>query len=231
MKEYIETFDEGPGGWFGTINNYSGPYRLPVKDGAVCCRGQWWVDYNHAPPGAGYMNLLMGLYLKGPLSEACKEMGGKNNYIKEGFPTDLRNAELTMHLRGSIDQKGTEMIFLIQGAHDGVCAGWLLTGQPIKFTEDWSEQTIRFINDPAYWTALGSRHDRTDTYGYAPLERVLADVNVNIYLVMYPVNVLPKGPINGDPHILRAGYDYPLWQTELPDGYLFIDTVKINFSE
>ena len=51
---YIETFDNGPGGW---VANRRDP--LPVWDGVAYCFGPWFVDPNHAPPGAGYLHMLM----------------------------------------------------------------------------------------------------------------------------------------------------------------------------
>ena len=45
---YIETFDDGPGGWYGGRK-----FELPVWDGVAYCYGPWWTDANHAPPGAG----------------------------------------------------------------------------------------------------------------------------------------------------------------------------------
>jgi hypothetical protein len=229
-KRYVETFDNGPGGWHTVINNFQGLRRLTIKDGAVWNYGPWWVDYNHAPPGGGYLNLLMALYLKGPLSEAVREMGGPNRFIEGGYSTNLTDTRITFRLKGEMDFQGSNLALLIQGSSGGICSGWALTGQPIALTRDWSDQTIVAKPDPAQWTPLGSRHDRIDTYGKVDLQTILANVNVNIYLILFPVNPVPKGPIQGDPHILRAGYDYPLWQTKLPDGYVAVDTVQIEYA-
>ena len=51
---YVETFDHGPGGW---VANRRDP--LPVWDGVAYCFGPWFLDPNHAPPGAGYLHMLM----------------------------------------------------------------------------------------------------------------------------------------------------------------------------
>ena len=61
MRTYRETFDDGPGGWFGFINNAQGPKPLEIRESCAVTRSPWWIDYNHAPPGAGYLHLL---YLK-----------------------------------------------------------------------------------------------------------------------------------------------------------------------
>ncbi len=230
QKEYVETFDDGPGGWMGVRDNFQGPYRLPAADGVLSSFGPWWVDYNHAPPGAGYLNLLMTLPLSGPLSEAAREMGGVNRYIAGGFPTDLRNAEVALRMKGEVDLQGAGVHLLVQGSYEGICSGWVLTGESLEVTPEWSDQALKLVPDPQLWTPLGSRHDRTDTYGVKNFEKILSNVNVNIYLVLFPVAAVPKGPLTGDPSILRAGYDYPLWQTRLPDGYCMVDTFRIRFS-
>ena len=50
--QYTETFDNGPGGWYGWISNAAGPKPLEIKDSCAISRSPWWIDYNHAPPGA-----------------------------------------------------------------------------------------------------------------------------------------------------------------------------------
>jgi hypothetical protein len=229
-KVYLETFDDGPGGWFGTIDNYQGVKPLEVKDGSLRVCSPWWVDYNHAPPGAGYLQLPMCLLTRGPFGERLKETAGHNRFVAGGNPTDFTNARLTFRLKGELDGRGADLVLLIQGTQSGLTSGWLLTGQPVRVGPEWSEVTITAAPDPAQWTCLGSRHDRTDMYGHIDLARILADVNTNIFLVMYPVNVVPMGPVAGDPHRLRPGRDYPYWQAKVPEGYFWVDTVRIEFA-
>ncbi len=85
--------------------------------------------------------------------------------------------------------------------------------------------------DQSQWTCLGSRHDRTDFYGRIPLETVLRDVNTNILLVLYPLDIRPMGPIPEDSHLLRPEKDYPVWRSRLPEGYLMLDEVRIEFEQ
>jgi len=59
---------------------------------------------------------------------------------------------------------------------------------------------------------------------------VLGDVNVDIMFILFPLTVQPMGPIDGDPHILRPGKDYPVWQSPLPEGYVELDTLQIDFA-
>ena len=228
---YRETFDDGPGGWFGWISNAEGPKALEVRDSCLVSRSPWWIDYNHAPPGAGYLNLLAMLLTRGPCGEHQREVAGANRFVTGGFGTDFTNAKLTLRLKGELLARGTQLCLLAQSIQDGVCSGWLLTGQPFEVTTDWSEQTVIAVPDTSQWTPLGSRHDRADFYGTLDLPRVLRDVNTNILLVLFPLDVAPMGPISADPHRLRPEKDYPVWRSRLPEGYVLIDEVRIEFQE
>ena len=230
-KVYVETFDNGSGGWYGEKGNLNGLASLKTKDGAMFCHSPWWVDYNHAPPGAGYINILACLNTCGGQPEAIKEVAGKNRFIGGRYPIDFTNSQITLLMKGEMLNRGAELVLLIQGYVEGICSGWMLTSQPFTVTSDWSEQTISLEPDESQWTCLGSRHDRRDMYGIKPLGKVLSNVSANIMLVMFPLEVEAIGPIDGDPHILRAGRDYPVWQSKLPEGYVMIDTVKIEFSQ
>jgi len=37
------------------------------------------------------------------------------------------------------------------------------------------------------------------------------------------------GSIEGDPHILRPEKDYPVWRGRLPEGYVMLDEIRIEF--
>jgi len=226
---YRETFDDGPGGWFGFISNQQGIKPLEIRDSCALSRSPWWIDYNHAPPGAGYLHLLYMLYTKGVPGEHHREVAGENRYIRQGCGTNFINAKITLRLKGELLDRGAKLCFLAQGVHDGICSGWLLTGQPFTVTPDWSEQTVTCVPDPAQWTCLGTRHDRADFYGTHPLTTVLGDANVDILLVLHPLDIAPMGPLDGDPHRLRPERDYPVWRSRLPEGYVLLDEVRIEF--
>ena len=66
-------------------------------------------------------------------------------------------------------------------------------------------------------------------YGHVPLPFILSNVNVNLYLVLFPVMPRPLGPLIGDPHRLRPGRDYPYWPSSVPQGYVAVDTVRVEF--
>ncbi|MBO12969.1 MAG: hypothetical protein CMJ68_19700 [Planctomycetaceae bacterium] len=226
---YSEVFSDNPGGWYGWISNAGGPKSLEWNGGEITSRSPWWIDYNHAPPGAGYMHMVFTLATSGPQGEVYTEVGGPNRFIKNGFPTNFKGASLSTRCRGELVSRESQLVVLIQGNVDGITSGWLLTGSPLNVSEEWNEQTVTLAPDPALWTPLGVRHDRGDMYGIKPLEEVLSDVNVNIMLVLFPLDVAPMGAIDGDPHRLRPERDYPVWRHRLPEGYVTLDSVEISF--
>jgi hypothetical protein len=229
---YVESFEAGPGGWCGWTNNIEGPKALEVRDGSAISRSPWWIDYNHAPPGAGYLHILFALNTAGgdSYSELYLERAGLNRFVEQGFPTDFTGAKLTFRLRGELESRGAKLVLLVQGSVGNITSGWVLMGQPLNVTPDWGEQTIVAAPHPQLWSCLGARHDRTRTYGKLELATVLRDVNANIVLILFPLTVTPMGPLNGDPHKLRAGKDYPVWQSRLPEGYVMLDEIRIEFN-
>lgn len=226
---YEEDFREGNGGFFGFKGNFEGPYALDREDDAIVSYGPWWIDYNHAPPhGGGYLSLMFGLMTRGPLNEPIRDCSGRNRFIENQVTTDFRGARLNLRLRGELEElRGAQLALLIQSAQDGICSGWVLTGQPIKITPQWHDHELALEADDSQWASLGSRPDRTETYGEIPLADVLADVNVNIYLVLFPLEVGRKGPMHGDSELRRPGRDFRVWQNRLPDGYVALDRVQL----
>jgi hypothetical protein len=227
-RVYREDFDHGPGGWFGWTSNAAGPHRLPVENSCLVLRSPWWIDYNHAPPGAGYLHLLAILLTRGPFGEHQREIAGDNRFVGTAQTTDLLNATVTIRLKGEVDRQGAQMCLLVQAVQNGICSGWVCSGQPFDITPDFTTQSIVLDADRSNWTPLGSRHDRIDFYGELPLEQVLSDVNTNVLLVLFPLNVVPMGPLNGDPHRLRPEKDYPVWRHRLPEGYVLLDSIEIR---
>lgn len=226
---YLETFDQHTAGWWGFGGNHIGLKPLLWEKGVVTARSPWWIDYNHAPPGAGYLHMLFSLNLRGPFSDFHKEVAGENQFADKRYPLDFTNAKITVRLKGELELKGAQLVLLIQARIGETISGWLLTGQPLQVGRDWSEQTIVATDDPTQWTCIKSRHDRMDYYTEHPLESILSNVNTNIMLVLFPLEVHPMGPVSGDPHFLRAGKDYPVWTSRLPEGYVQMDTFKIDF--
>jgi hypothetical protein len=227
---YLETFNQHTGGWWGWGGNHLGLQPLVRENGVVTSRSPWWIDYNHAPPGAGYIHMLFSLNLRGPFSDHHKEIAGPNPFAEQKYPLDFTHARVSVRVRGELELKGAQLVLLVQGRVGETVSGWLLTGQPIAVGPEWSEQTIVAAPDESQWTCLKARHDRQDFYGFHPLRTILSNVNVNIMLVLFPLEIHPMGEIRGDPHLLRAGRDYPVWTSRLPEGYVQLDTVRIDFA-
>ena len=243
---YIETFDDGPGGWVADLRS-----PLPVWDGVAYCHSPWSVDANHAPPGAGYLHLLMYLFTQppDPRSSARAELGGVNRFAERGYSTNLTDAKVTVRLRGDLalagplcndhtparqpDLGSVQLLLLVQSRIDGpppTSANFVLTGQPFEITPDWSEQTVQLVPDPKLWTCLGARHDLIDTYGYGDIAEVLQDVNVDIIFVLFPLTVVPIGEVD---NIDRqwAAKDYKIDMQYLPKGLVMFDTVQIEYAD
>ena len=203
---------------------------LEHRGSTVATRSPWWIDYNHAPPGAGYLHMLMGLNTTGPQGEAVREASGPEplhrGRVRHGPPERGVHAGAP----GRAADRGAGMVLLVQGAVDGITSGWALTGQPFHVRPGLTRQTVRLVPDEGQWTALGSRQGREDMYGVKPLERVLAEVNTNILLIMFPLTVEPMGPLDGDPNRLRPERDYPVWRRALPEGYIVVDEVELAFA-
>ena len=60
---------------------------------------------------------------------------------------------------------------------------------------------------------------------------MLADVNINIIFVLFPLDIRPFNAISGDPHDLRAGKDYSVNRLFMPSGEVWMDSVKIEFAK
>jgi hypothetical protein len=227
---YEETFDDGPGGWVRVVDNRQPVAALPVRAGALWSWGPWWVDYNHAPPGAGYLQLLMCLKTQGPVGEHEREVGGANRFVQGGYPLDFRGARLTVRLKGELEAAGAGVCFLVQGSHEGKVSGWLLAGEPFAVRPEFTAQTRVLRPERGPWVCLGARRGREDMYTHWPLDTILGNANVNIWLVLFPVHPRPMGPFAGDPHLLRPGRDYPYWPSSVAQGYIAVDTFRIEFA-
>ena len=232
MGTYVERFDEDCGGWIGWISNAAGPARLGRRDSAVVSSSPWWIDYNHAPPGGGYLHLLFALQTRPhyKYDDTMRRLAGKNRFIEGGFATDFTDARVTLRLRGEVDLRGgAQLVFHAQAKVNERYVNQALVGRPYRITSDWSEQTIELTPDPALWQSLGARHDRADFYGHGDVRDVLADVNGNIILILFPLDVVPaKGHI-AEPHCFKAGEDYEVDRARLPSGHVMLDEVRIEF--
>ena len=91
-----------------------------------------------------------------------------------------------------------------------------------------------------------ARRDLVGFYGCAPAEDVLRDVNVDIMLVLFPLEIVPTELVSdihrGRPHHRTTsarvrvgdgppdpGYDVD-WSF-LPEGWIEVDTIRIDYPE
>lgn len=199
---------------------------LSVEDGALVIEGPWGVDAYHAPPGGGYLALLTYLHTD---DRYVPDFARPNHFIQRGHSTDLRGARMTVTLRGDLRRRGADVVLLAQSEVGDTVSNWVLVGQPLRVTGTWSEQTLELDPNPAQWRCLGTRHDMPD-YGYAPIEDVLADVNLDLILVLYPLTVVPLEPTE-DIHRLRPVVDYDIDNAHLPDGRVEISSIRIHYPE
>ena len=225
--KYVETFDRGPGGWFGW--DQSGFHAFELHDGAVVSHSPWWVDYNHAPPGAGYLHIVFGLHTKD--GELARKVAGENRFVAGKYPTDFTNARITVRIKGDLDSRGAQLVLLAQAETQPgrPRINSVLIAQPIRVTPEWSEQTITCVPDNGQWTCLGSRHSAMDNFGWGPIAPVLKDLNLDILFVLFPLKIVPTVPVEGDMHLRRAGRDYLLDLSRLPSGHVMLDEVRIEF--
>lgn len=240
MADYRETFDDGPGGWLLWMAGGGGPMPqdLPPhrRPGAIVSRSPWGVDFNHAPPGAGYLHLLFCL----PMVPAdrypyhkLEPYTGPNRFVQGDYSRNLLNAKISLRMRGEVDFKGSNLLLLVQADVGDIRTNWVLAGQPARITPDWTETTLHLTPDESQWLCLGTRGPGADTpnYGHAPIAHALRDVNVNIILVLFPIEVRPFSGIgDADPHKLRAGKDYSIDRRHLPTGEVWLDEVRVTYA-
>ena len=226
---YIETFDNDSGGWcaWGT-----GSHLPELNEGAFITRSPWRVDPNHCAPGAGYLHLLA--YLCTHPTYYTDEMAaevGVNRFLVENKDRNLTNARMTVRLRGDVDLKGAMLTLWVQADVGNTRPNFALTGQSLAITRDWSEQTLLLSADPAQWTCVGGRHDLTDLYGYGDIRDALQDVNCDLILVLFPLNVVPIGIPYEEKDHLRTNRDYEPDYAFLPSGVLEFDTIQIKYPD
>lgn len=214
----------------GWKSNAEGALTLEVKDSALVARSPWWIDYNHAPPGGGYLNLLFCLLTSPEAYGRYAAHGGVNRFTEGRYPRDWTNARITVRLRGELALRGTQLQLLAQAKVGDRYVNCVLTGQPLAVTPDWSARTITLVPDADQWQCIGSHVARTDRYGMGKAADVLRDLNCDIILVLFPVDVVPAEPAQGNYHHLRAGEDYVVDTSRLPEGYVMMDRIEIEFS-
>jgi hypothetical protein len=240
---YVENFDNGDGGWRANMSD-----QLLTMGSSAYCYGPWSVDANHAPPGAGYLHLLMYLH-----TTACRVRNHKllqrNRFIQDNHSLDFSGGRLTVRARGFLDFCGPlcnyaeplanlqnyevpRIFLLLQSAcgEDWPRANYILSGQPVNLASSWTETTLDLTPDPSRWIYLGSRHDLTHKYGERPIEDVLHCVDVNLIFVLFPLVMKPLNLELGQADIQWASRDYLTDQRYLPKGLVEFDSVRLDYA-
>ncbi len=223
---YVASFDESADGWLADR-------RSPVKvhDGVAESASPWFLAYWHAPPGAGYLHLVLWMHThERRVFEYYPGYEG-NSFIERSQSRDFTNAKLSIRVRGDIDLKGTPLVLLLQSevAQTAVRSNYALSGHPFQITSQWQEHSVTLSPDESLWTCMGARHDRPD-YGCSRIADVLRDVNVDIIFVLFALTVVPLDDV-ADPHFLRPRLDYAVDETLLPQGTIMFDWVKLEYAD
>lgn len=226
---YVHRFADGHGGW---ISDRISPVR--IWDGIAHCYSPWFLDANHAPPGGGYLHLLLWIYTdqrwyQPGMPSAARIPYRCSSFADQGKSRDLRDATLTIRLRGEVDLTGTQLLLLAQSQTARTMANLVLIGRPIAITEEWNEQTLVLANDPAQWKCIGSRESLRHQYGCDETDVVLSDVNVDLIFVLFPIEVVAACPNAVDLHRLVAGVDYPVEPRCLPKGLVQFESIRIDY--
>lgn len=229
---YRHDFRDGAGGWLGWQSNAAGAKALVIAEGAAVSSGPWWIDYNHAPPGGGYLSILFALHtIHGPdFPQQYKDVGGMNTFVAGGFPLDFTNARVTVNVRGHLKTRGASLVFLAQAKVGERYQNHVLASQLVAVRPEWSQTTLNLVPEEGQWISLGSRHDRTETYGHGSIRNVLRCLNGDIILVLYPLDIRPLTSLSGDLHSLRAGEDYAADPAYLPEGVVSMRSIEIEFA-
>lgn len=235
-ETYHEHFAQDAGGWVGWRAGGGGPVALEWAPGRVSTRSPWGVDFNHAPPGAGYLHLLFVLWLarhRDHMTRRLEALGGANRFLRGGFSSDLRHARLRLRLRGAVEHRGSQLLLLVQSdlGAPRPQVNLVLHAQPLALSPQWQDHTLHLTPDPAQWTCLGRGPAADlDRYGCGGVDESLANVNVDLILVLFPLQVVPAAPVPpADLHRLRAGVDYPLNPDALPEGWVELGGVELHY--
>lgn len=222
---YVETFDDGCGGWYAWKPNGS---AIPeIRDGVYHERSPWWIDSNHAPPhGAGYLHLLAILWTQADVIPPYRR---PNRFVDGGFSCDLTSARMSLRVRGMLQLGDARLCLLVQARASNITSNYALTGRPFEVTSEWSTATVVLDPDPALWTCLDAREDLTDRYGCTNVAEVLRDVNFDMILTLFPLPVRPLAPIAELIHGFRRQEAFEIDWANLPDGSIEIDTISIEY--
>lgn len=187
MIYYSDTAANGLAGWFSnTMVNQTG---APLTAG--CVQGPFWVDPNHAAPGAGYLNLVAYAYrgIAGYPSGVLPDISMKGKKIV--FDVTIEGIDLPACALLGVWIQGPDVrarngqgrMMNIFQARDTICEQLQLQ-RPYKrggVSTGWtppSRQVVEvpFSLTPRDWVSLGSCDARADLYGHVEDPSVYGDI-------------------------------------------------------
>jgi len=174
--------------WISWLGLHACTIDVPVANDRMVLESPWWLDPNHAPPGAGYLGLVTWTYVDGEPDEATY-----------GVPTvDLRGVTLRVALRAeNLDLKGSHLNFWFQTTMpDGRFANFVYRRAPIEKRlpsngSDLELVEITLSGEPEAWTCLSSAADRSDFYGCMDVQDAMREVDQDFGLILFPVSGSP----------------------------------------
>jgi hypothetical protein len=156
----------------------------------------WWLDNNHAPPGAGFLNLLANTF-----------MGKAAGPADPSSALDLTNGLFVFSLQTeNLNLRGGQVLFWFQVVSpNGTYTNYALFGAPIyqgSSVMQTDETYVYLSTDPGMWKCLGSADARSDTYGCSvSFQDAIKNVNNDFGLIVMPASsdpdpvVQPSGKI------------------------------------
>lgn len=197
---YHQSFDKGFGMWgneMGSSRHFkSGGHR----NGFVRFSAPGAANDGAHEPNMGIIHIVAGAHTGYPFGVM-------------GIIPDLRDAEVSVYLRG-IDFKpnGAKLVWLVQSQEKlfyGFKANWAYTDFPLTdylLDGKWHKTNFKLVNDESKWTYAGDNPDHygidqeAHTYGYLPLNDVLAENNMAFTFILMNVNKdnPPTGSIDFD---------------------------------
>ena len=68
-------------------------------------------------------------------------------------------------------------------------------------------------------------------YGWGDIESVLRDVDIDIIILLQPLQIVSLSPLSGGPHVRRVEVDNEVDRAILPTGEICLEEVRIEFTD
>jgi len=174
--------------WVSWLSLYACNIDAPVQNGRMQLTSPWWLDPNHAPPGAGYLSLITWVYLDGP--------AGSSTF---GKPTlDLTGTTLEVALRApDLELAGGRLMFFFNTSMPGgKYANYAYSRTPIDAKlrpgdRDLTLVEIKLSSDADAWTCLGTSDVKSDLYACVDVTQAMRAIDNAFGFMILPVSDSP----------------------------------------